>query len=59
MDGIARAFYELHVRVDIEISARAGVATGPLGFGIGRRAGLPILGLYAGIDVIHFSRRNM
>jgi hypothetical protein len=43
--------------VDIEIGARAGVATGPLGplgFGIGGRGGASILGLYAGIDVIDY-----
>jgi hypothetical protein len=43
--------------VDIEIGARAGVATsplGPLGFGIGGRGGVSILGLYAGIDVIDY-----
>jgi len=43
--------------VDIEIGARAGVATsplGPLGFGIGGRGGVSFLGLYAGIDVIDY-----
>ena len=43
--------------VDIEIGARAGVATGPfgpLGFGIGGRGGVSILGLYAGVDVIDY-----
>jgi hypothetical protein len=43
--------------VDIEIGARAGIATnplGPLGFGIGGRGGVSILGLYAGIDVIDY-----
>jgi hypothetical protein len=43
--------------VDIEIGARAGVAAGPLGplgFGIGGRGGVSILGLYAGIDVIDY-----
>ena len=43
--------------VDVEIGARAGVATsplGPLGFGIGGRGGVSILGLYAGIDVIDY-----
>ena len=43
--------------LDIEIGARAGVATGsigPLGFGIGARGGVSILGLYAGIDVIDY-----
>jgi hypothetical protein len=43
--------------VDIEIGARAGLATsplGPLGFGIGGRGGVSILGLYAGIDVIDY-----
>jgi hypothetical protein len=43
--------------VDIEIAARAGVAAGPLGplgFGIGGRGGVSILGLYAGIDVIDY-----
>jgi hypothetical protein len=43
--------------VDIEIGARAGAAIGPLaplGFGIGGRAGVSILGLYAGVDVIDY-----
>ena len=43
--------------VDIEVGARAGLATsplGPLGFGIGGRGGVSILGLYAGIDVIDY-----
>jgi hypothetical protein len=43
--------------VDVEIGARAGVVTGsigPLGFGIGGRGGVSILGLYAGIDVIDY-----
>ena len=43
--------------VDIEVGARAGVATsplGPLGFGIGGRGGVSILGLYAGLDVIDY-----
>jgi hypothetical protein len=43
--------------VDVEIGARAGLATGtlgPLGFGIGGRGGVSILGLYAGIDVIDY-----
>ena len=43
--------------VDIEISARAGVAAGnigPLGFGIGGRGGVSIMGLYAGIEVIEY-----
>lgn len=43
--------------VDIEVGARAGLATsplGPLGFGIGGRGGISILGLYAGIDVIDY-----
>jgi hypothetical protein len=43
--------------VDIEIGARAGVATGPLGplgFGIGGRGGASILGFYAGINVIDY-----
>jgi hypothetical protein len=43
--------------VDIEIGARAGIATGtlgPLGFGIGGRGGVSILGLYAGLDVIDY-----
>jgi hypothetical protein len=43
--------------VDIEIGARAGAAVGPLaplGFGIGGRAGVSILGLYAGVDVIDY-----
>jgi hypothetical protein len=45
--------------VDIEVGARAGIATGsfgPLGFGIGGRAGVSLLGLYAGIDVIDYLR---
>ena len=43
--------------VDIEIGARAGGVAGPvapLGFGIGGRGGVSILGLYAGIDVIDY-----
>lgn len=43
--------------VDIEIGAKAGIATGPLGplgFGIGGRGGVSILGLYAGVDVIDY-----
>jgi hypothetical protein len=43
--------------VDIEIGARAGTAAGtfgPLGFGIGGRGGISILGLYAGIEVIDY-----
>jgi hypothetical protein len=43
--------------VDIEIGARAGIATkpfGPLGFGIGGRGGVSFQGLYAGIDVIDY-----
>ena len=43
--------------VDIEISARAGVAAGnigPLGFGIGGRGGVSIMGLYAGVEVIDY-----
>jgi hypothetical protein len=43
--------------VDIEIGAKAGVATkplGPLGFGVGGRGGVSILGLYAGIEVIDY-----
>jgi hypothetical protein len=43
--------------VDIEVGARAGLATsplGPLGFGIGGRGGVSILGLYAGIDVLDY-----
>ncbi len=43
--------------VNIEISARAGVAAGnigPLGFGIGGRGGVSIMGLYAGIEVIDY-----
>lgn len=43
--------------VDIEIAAKAGTATGsfgPLGFGIGGRAGVSIGGLYAGVDVIDY-----
>jgi hypothetical protein len=43
--------------VDIEIGARAGIATGPLGplgFGIGGRGGVSIRGFYAGVDVIDY-----
>src|SRR5579872_481389 len=44
--------------VDVEIGARAGATAGnfgPLGFGIGGRGGVSILGrLYAGIDVIDY-----
>ena len=43
--------------VDVEISARAGVAAGnigPLGFGIGGRGGVSIMGFYAGIEVIDY-----
>lgn len=44
--------------VDVEVGARAGVTAGnfgPLGFGIGGRGGVSILGrLYAGIDVIDY-----
>jgi hypothetical protein len=43
--------------VDVEIGARAGVATGPLGplgFGIGGRGGVSMLGIYAGVDVIDY-----
>ncbi|HXX66927.1 MAG TPA: hypothetical protein VEK07_07085 [Polyangiaceae bacterium] len=43
--------------VDIEIGARAGIATNavaPLGFGIGGRGGVSIRDLYAGIDVIEY-----
>jgi hypothetical protein len=49
--------------VDIEIGARAGVGTAPggtgdganpLGFGIGGRAGVSIIGLYGGISGIYY-----
>jgi hypothetical protein len=43
--------------VDIEIGARAGTATssfGPLGFGVGGRGGVSILGFYAGVDFIDY-----
>ncbi len=43
--------------VDIEIGAKAGVATGPLGplgFGVGGRGGVSVQGLYAGIDFIDY-----
>jgi hypothetical protein len=49
--------------VDIEIAARTGVAAsslGPLGlgFGIGGRGGVSMMGLYAGIDVIGYPGRE-
>src|SRR5580658_2622872 len=43
--------------VDIEVAAKAGAALGPLGplgFGIGGRAGVSFLGIYAGVDVIDY-----
>ena len=43
--------------VDVEVGARAGTDAGPLGplgFGIGGRGGVSVLGLYAGIDVIDY-----
>jgi hypothetical protein len=43
--------------VDIEVAARAGTAIsnlGPLGFGIGGRGGVSVLGLYVGVDIIDY-----